>query len=144
MTAEGSTDRAGLEILSAEECLRLVASVPVGRVGLMTDGDVIVLPVNHVIDGQDPVFRTDRGSKLGAAEQQDVAAFEADHYDEQTRTGWSVLITGRAEIVYDEAEVERLSRCGLHPWVTGPGRPFWVRIRALSISGRRILAKTSG
>ena len=144
MMREGSTDRAGLEILSAAECLRLLASVPVGRVGLMTDGEVVVLPVNHVIDGQDPVFRTDRGSKLGAAEQQNVAAFEADHYDEQTRTGWSVLVTGRAEIVYDEAEVDRLNRSGLHSWATGPERHFWVRIRALSVSGRRILAKPSG
>jgi uncharacterized protein len=138
MVTEHPTDRAGLEILSAEECLELLASVPVGRVGIVTDGEIVVLPVNHVVDGQDPVFCTARGSKLSAAEMQNVAAFEADHYDEQTRTGWSVLITGRAEIVYDEAEVQRLSRGGLHPWATAVERPYWVRIRALSVSGRRI------
>ena len=131
------TDHAGLEILPFDECLRLLAAVPVGRIGFFADGEVVVLPVNHVIDGQDPVFRTARGSKLSAAEGQNLAAFEADRYDEQTRTGWSVLVIGRAEVVYDEAEVQRLNRRGLHPWVTAVERPFWIRIRATSVSGRR-------
>jgi nitroimidazol reductase NimA-like FMN-containing flavoprotein (pyridoxamine 5'-phosphate oxidase superfamily) len=134
---EHPTDHAGLEILPFDECLRLLASVPVGRIGFFADGEVVLLPVNHVIDGQDPVFRTARGSKLSAAEGQNLAAFEADHYDEQTRTGWSVLVIGRAEVVYDEAEVQRLNRRGLHPWVTAVERPFWIRIRATSVSGRR-------
>ncbi|HXW87651.1 MAG TPA: pyridoxamine 5'-phosphate oxidase family protein [Streptosporangiaceae bacterium] len=138
MVTEHPTDRAGLEILSAGECLRLIASVPVGRVGFVADGEVVVLPVNHVVDGQDPVFRTTRGSKLSAAEQQNVAAFEADHFDEQSQTGWSVLVTGRAEAVYEEAEVERLNASGLYPWASGTERSFWVRIRALSMTGRRI------
>jgi hypothetical protein len=33
------TDHAGLEILPFDECLRLLASVPVGRVGFFADGD---------------------------------------------------------------------------------------------------------
>jgi nitroimidazol reductase NimA-like FMN-containing flavoprotein (pyridoxamine 5'-phosphate oxidase superfamily) len=134
---EHSTDHAGLEILPFEVCLRLLASVPVGRVGFFADGEVVVLPVNHILDGQDPVFRTARGSKLSAAEGQSLVAFEADEYDEASQTGWSVLVTGRAEVVYDEAEVERLSQCGLHPWVTAVERPFWIRIRATSVSGRQ-------
>jgi hypothetical protein len=44
---------------------------------------------------------------------------------------------GRAEEVYDEAEIRRLSRLDLHPWVTALDRPFWVRIRLSSISGRQ-------
>jgi nitroimidazol reductase NimA-like FMN-containing flavoprotein (pyridoxamine 5'-phosphate oxidase superfamily) len=134
---EHPTDHAGLEILPFEVCLRLLASVPVGRVGFFADGEVVMLPVNHLLDGQDPVFRTARGSKLSAAEGQSLVAFEADEYDERTRSGWSVLVTGRAEVVYDEAEVQRLSRRGLHPWASAVERPFWIRIRATSVSGRR-------
>jgi uncharacterized protein len=134
---EHPTDHAGLEILPFEVCLRLLASVPVGRVGFFADGEVVMLPVNHLLDGQDPVFRTARGSKLSAAEGQSLVAFEADDYDERTRSGWSVLVTGRAEVVYDEAEVQRLSRRGLHPWASAVERPFWIRIRATSVSGRR-------
>jgi uncharacterized protein len=131
------TDHAGLEILPLDECLRLLASVPVGRIGFFADGEIVVLPVNHVVDGQDVVFRTAYGSKLSAAEGQNLAAFEADHYSEQTRSGWSVLVTGRAEMVDAEAEIQRLSRRDLHPWVTAIQRPFWIRIRPISVSGRQ-------
>lgn len=131
------TDHAGLEILAFDECLRLLASVPVGRVGFFSDGEVVILPVNHLVDGHDPVFRTARGSKLSAAEGHNVVAFEADDYDEQSRSGWSVVVTGRAEAVYEESEVQRLDHRGLHPWVTAVEHPFWIRIRATSVSGRR-------
>ena len=131
------TDHAGLEILPFDVCLQLLAAVPVGRVSFLADGEIMILPVNHVVDGQNPVFRTARGSKLSAAAGQDLVAFEADRYDERTKSGWSVLVNGRAHAVYDEAEIQRLSRLGLHPWVTAVDRPFWIRIRPASISGRQ-------
>ena len=131
------TDHAGLEILPFDMCLDLLATVPVGRVSFFADGEIVVLPVNHVVDGQDPIFCTTRGSKLSAAEGQNLVAFEADDYDERTQSGWSVLVNGRAQGVYEDAEIERLSRLGVHPWVTAVERPFWVRIRPTSISGRR-------
>ena len=132
------TDHAGLEILPFDRCLQLLATVRVGRVSFFADGEIVVLPVNHVMDGQDPVFRTARGSKLSAAEGQNVVAFEADGYDGQTRTGWSVLVNGRAHAIYEEPEIQRLSRLGLRPWVGARDRPFWIRIRPASVSGRRI------
>ena len=135
--SEHPTDHAGLDILPFEVCLQLLASVPVGRVGFFADGEVVILPVNHVVDGQDLVFRTARGAKLSAAEGQDLVAFEADEYDGQSKSGWSVLATGRAEVVYEEAEVQRLSRCDPQPWVSAIGDPFWIRIRATSVSGRQ-------
>jgi nitroimidazol reductase NimA-like FMN-containing flavoprotein (pyridoxamine 5'-phosphate oxidase superfamily) len=131
-------DHAGLEILPFEVCLRLLASVPLGRVSFCADGEVVVLPVNHAVDAQDVVFRTARGSKLAAAEEQGLIAFEADDYDRQTRSGWSVLLTGRAAVVDEEAEIQRLGRLGLHPWATAVERPFWVRIRPSSVTGRQI------
>ncbi len=131
------TDHAGLETLPFEACLRLLASVPVGRVGFYSDGELVVLPVNHALDGQDVVFRTAAGSKLSAAEGKNLVAFEADDYDPRTRSGWSVLVNGRAEVVYDDAETERLASLGLEPWVTAVERPFWIRIRPISVSGRR-------
>jgi uncharacterized protein len=133
-------DHAGLEILPLEECLRLLASVPVGRIGFKADGELMVLPVNHALDGQDVVFRTARGSKLAAAEEYSLVAFEADNYDPETQCGWSVVVSGHAEAVYEDAQIQRLSRLGLQPWAIGVDRPFWIRIRATSVSGRRIPA----
>jgi nitroimidazol reductase NimA-like FMN-containing flavoprotein (pyridoxamine 5'-phosphate oxidase superfamily) len=135
--SEHPTDHAGLEILPFELCLQLLGSVPVGRIGFFADGEMVILPVNHVVDGQDVVFRTASGSKLSAAEGANLVAFEADHYDEQAKSGWSVLVTGRAEVVYAEAEVQRLSRGGLHPWASAVANPFWIRIRPVSVSGRQ-------
>jgi nucleotide-binding universal stress UspA family protein/nitroimidazol reductase NimA-like FMN-containing flavoprotein (pyridoxamine 5'-phosphate oxidase superfamily) len=132
----GLADHAGLETLPLEVCLRLLESVPVGRVSFCTDGEVVTLPVNHVVDGQDIVFRTDRGSKLSAADRQDHVAFEADDYDPRTRTGWSVLVKGHAEVIREDSEIQRLSYLGLYPWVTAVDRPFWIRIRPTSVTGR--------
>jgi uncharacterized protein len=131
------TDHAGLEILPFDRCLELLATVPVGRVGFLADGEIVVLPVNYLMDGPDPVFRTARGSKLSSAEGYNLVAFEADHYDERTQSGWSVLVNGRAWAIYDDGEIQRLNHLGLYPWVDPEARPFWIRIRPASISGRQ-------
>lgn len=132
-----SIDHAGLETLSFDTCLRLLASVPVGRVGFVADGEVQVLPVNHLVDGQDVIFRTARGSKLSATEGRNPITFEVDDYDERTHSGWSVVVNGRAELVDEDAEVDRLGRAGFRPWVSNVEHPFWIRIRPTSVTGRR-------
>lgn len=142
---EHPTDHAGLEVLPFGDCLRLLASVPVARVGFFADGEVVILPVNHAVDGQDLVFRTARGTKLSAAEGESLVVLEADEYDQETRTGWSVVVNGRAEVVDDTADIRRLSHLDLHAWVlhawaTAAERPIWIRIRPVSVSGRRIPA----
>ena len=130
-------DHAGLEVLPFDSCLSLLAAVSVGRVGFVAGGEVLVLPVNFVMDGQAVVFRTASGSKLADAEDRSAVAFEADNYDDITQSGWSVLVSGRAEVVEDDAEIGRLSQLGLQSWASALDRPFWIRIRPTSVTGRR-------
>jgi uncharacterized protein len=130
------TDHAGLEVLPFDTCLGLLASVPVGRIGFFADGELMILPVNHLVEGQHVVFRTAAGSKLSAAENCDAVVFEADSYDDLDRSGWSVVVNGLAEVI-DDAETGRLSGLGLHPWSSAVEHPFWIRIRPTSVSGRR-------
>ena len=137
--SERPTDHVGLETLPFDECLRLLGSVPVGRIGFVSDGEVTVLPVNHAVDGQDVIFHAAYGSKLAAAAKQETVAFEADSYDALGRAGWSVLVTGWAELVLEDAEISHLNELGLHPWATWP---YWIRIRPTSVTGRRIPAAT--
>ena len=140
---ELGTDRAGLEILHLGDCFLLLESVPVGRVGFVAGGEVVILPVNFLVDGQDVVFTTGAGSKLSAAEVGHYVGFEADSYDQATRVGWSVVVNGLAEIVDSDSEAARLDALGLKPWA-GQAERVWVRIRPSSITGRRIPAPAAG
>jgi nitroimidazol reductase NimA-like FMN-containing flavoprotein (pyridoxamine 5'-phosphate oxidase superfamily) len=138
-----ATDREGLEILHLGDCFLLLKSVPVGRIGFGAHGEVVMLPVNFTVDGQDVVFRTGAGSKLSAIEVGQYVGFEADSYDTAAGTGWSVVVNGLAEVVDDEEEAARLDTLGLSSWGGASGR-VWVRIRPSSISGRRIAADSPG
>jgi uncharacterized protein len=130
-------DHAGLETLPFDECLDLLGSVPLGRVGFYADGEVVILPVNHAVDGQEVVFRTAPGSLLTSATEQGPVTFEADQFDTRAQAGWSVLVTGQAIPVYDDAEIRHLERLGLEPWPSAVEHEFWIRIRPTSITGRR-------
>jgi hypothetical protein len=77
----------GLELLSDEQCWRLLSSGEVGRVAITMHALPAIFPVNYtVIDGT-IVFLTSPGSKLAAAIRQAVVAFEVDDYERTDRTG---------------------------------------------------------
>lgn len=129
-------DHAGLTVLGYEECLRLAGSEPVGRIAFADGGEIQILPVNHCVVGGLVGFRTAAGTKLGAALDGSVVAFEVDRYDADLRTGWSVLVKGRAELVSEGALLTRLRTSGLRPWRHGV--PEWVAIRPDMVTGRRL------
>lgn len=128
--------------LSRDECLELLATHRFGRLAVSGAHEApVIRPVNYVFDraSQAIVFRTGRGSKLHALLHAATAAFEIDEIDEDTRTGWSVIITGKAEEVTRATDVDRLSRIGLEPWVAGP-KPHWMQVRAWTVAGRRLIS----
>jgi uncharacterized protein len=133
------TDRRGQRVLDVEECLSRVRRVPVGRLLFLRDGDLVILPVNHALDGMSPVFRTTHGSKLEIATQAGPVAFEVDSYDAATESGWSVVIKGTAEIVYASADTDRYDALGLRSWADPTSSGQWIRVRADEISGREIM-----
>jgi nitroimidazol reductase NimA-like FMN-containing flavoprotein (pyridoxamine 5'-phosphate oxidase superfamily) len=130
-------DSAGLEVLSREECHKLLASVPIGRIVFTERALPAVQPVNFVVDGDEVVIRTSVGSKLAAAARNAIVAFEADEFDPLTRTGWSVTAVGRARAVHDPAEIERLAGLGLTTWAPG-SRDHYIVVRTDQITGRRL------
>jgi uncharacterized protein len=131
--------------LSRAECLQLLAANRFGRLAVaLTDGAPVIRPVNYIFDepSQSVVFRTSQGSKLHAVLRVGEAAFEIDGVDEASRTGWSVIIHGMAEQVTNQADVRRLDAAGVTPWAPGHKR-HWVRIRARTVTGRRIVHEAS-
>ncbi|MGH4007338.1 MAG: pyridoxamine 5'-phosphate oxidase family protein [Pseudonocardiaceae bacterium] len=86
------------------------------------------------------VIRTGEGTKLTAANHANVT-FEVDQIDQQTRSGWSVLVRGLAEKVTSEHRtelIERTKASGVEPWAPGD-RGHWMRLIPQEISGRRIV-----
>ena len=130
--------------LSREECLELLADGGVGRLAVSGKDAPVIRPVNYVFDqpSQSVVFRSAPGSKFYALLRQSAAAFEVDGVDEAAHTGWSVVVVGATEEVTNPTDVRRLEGLGLAQWVPGDER-HWVRIRAWTVSGRRITASPS-
>ena len=134
-----SLDRLGLEILAPDECWRLLAASPVGRVALVEAGEPLMFPVTHGVRNHQIVFRTGSGTKLAAAEMDRAVAFEVDGWDTVARLGWSVLVRGTGETVYDDDEIGELDALGIEPWLDAAVDGTWVRIRVTEISGRRLV-----
>jgi nitroimidazol reductase NimA-like FMN-containing flavoprotein (pyridoxamine 5'-phosphate oxidase superfamily) len=127
----------GLELLSEDECLALLACSSLGRVAVTLGALPAVLPVNYGILDGDIVFFTGPGTKLSAAVRNAVVAFEVDEIDSARHTGWSVLAVGMASEVTDDDEIARVRALGIRPWAGGQ-RPHLVRLRPEFLSGRRI------
>jgi uncharacterized protein len=129
-----------LAALDRDECLRLLGTMTVGRVVVVTSGGTpVIRPVNYVLDGasQSVVFRCAEGTKLVSLLHAAHAWFEVDDIDPVGRTGWSVIVAGVTEAVNRPDEVRRLDGLALDSWITGPGS-VWIRVRARVVSGRLV------
>ncbi|WP_078912884.1 pyridoxamine 5'-phosphate oxidase family protein [Streptomyces sp. NRRL S-646] len=60
-------------------------------------------------------------------------SYEADHLDQQTRTCWSVMVTGRATRITDPIQVARYQTL-LIPWIY-MDTDLVVRIPAENVAG---------
>ncbi|MFG1969043.1 pyridoxamine 5'-phosphate oxidase family protein [Nonomuraea fuscirosea] len=135
-------DSAGLQVLTHEECMRLLPARPIGRIVFTDRALPAVQPVNFCLDGQDIVIRAAAGSKLAAATRCSVVAFEVDDFDTDARSGWSVTVVGYARVADDPEEIARLERLPLTPWA--PGRDHFIVVTAVEATGRRVQQPFAG
>ena len=127
------------EILNTSQCLDLLRQVPVGRVGISIDALPVILPVHYAVVGEGIVFRTNPGTKLAAATNGAVVAFEVDSYAEDGKTGWSVMVQGVASEVSDIGLYEDFLGAPAGAWALGGRADHLVRIEAQKVSGRRFV-----
>jgi hypothetical protein len=130
-----------IELLDTDECLRLLGSVSVGRVGCSVDALPTVLPVNFVLHDGAIVFRTVPGTKLDAATLGLVVAFEADSGNDSYKGAWSVLVRGVAREVTG-LDIHDLSALPLESWAWDGAAQHLVSITPQLITGRRITRET--
>jgi uncharacterized protein len=133
-----------LESLSHEECMALIATEEIGRLAVMVGHYPEIFPVNYRLDDFVVVYRTRRGTRLSEAHHHNVA-FEVDHLDPVTRTGWSVLIRGMAEDIAarrPDTVTARTQSLGFQSWTDDAS--WHVRIIPAFVTGRRIVPADMG
>ena len=108
------------------ECWARLRESSVGRLAVVVDGEPDIFPVNFVTDHGSVVLRTAAGTKLAGAVGRQVA-FEADGYDADQGTAWSVVLKGRASEVNRLHDVVAALDLPLVTWHAGP-KPRFVRI----------------
>ncbi len=119
--ASMDSDDSGPAMIPAHECLRLLASVSVGRIAYTKRALPAVEPVRFAVEGNEIVIRTDTGSTLSATIPDTIVAFQADHLDDETHTGWTVTVVGSAHEMTDLGDMARLR---------GPEPPSWALTRS--------------
>jgi hypothetical protein len=124
--------------LSRDECLRLMASVSMGRIIYTRQALPAVELVNFALDHGDIIIKTDGEGKLAAATRHTVVAFEADCLDAE-QAGWSVTAIGPSREVTDPEDIGRLQKIDLSSWTHGV-REHFVRVSPQMLNGRRLRA----
>jgi transcriptional regulator with XRE-family HTH domain len=139
----GQRDAAPTAVLTdmtPAQCREHLAVGGVGRFLYVEAGrGPVAVPVNFRMDRDDVIFRTSPNDSMAAAVRQRHVSFDVDHIDDARSEGWSVLLTGRARIITDPAELDRVQALHVEPWAGGD-RPAYVRLMPAQITGRRIRA----
>jgi hypothetical protein len=130
-----------LDALSEAECRALLATRTFGRVGVTSGGLPVILPVQYQFSDDKITFRTGGGTKLRAAQNGDVLAFQVDAYDLETGRGWSVLVRGRATVLTTEHEHDGLPT--IDPPNSAGSRNHYVSLHCELVTGRRLVPPRS-
>ncbi len=137
-------EQSGGEPLSRAQCLRLLGTTKVGRVGLTVGALPVVVPVDYRLWRDQVIFRTAEGSRLHRATTDAVVAFEVDALGTGEPWGWSVVVTGVARDVselVDAADVAR-AELGFRPggWWTNGTRDRHLAVPTDVVAGCRLPA----
>jgi uncharacterized protein len=135
--AGGTAADGDLVRLGRAESMRLLASAQVGRLIFTVNALPAVRLMNFALVDGLIVLRTAADTTVARKVHDAVVAFEADHLDPATSSGWSVVITGHAMRVADPELIARYRKAPLVPWAPGE-RDQFVTITAEIIEGRRV------
>jgi uncharacterized protein len=136
--------------MSREEIARLLGRGWYGHLGCSRDGHPYVVPMSYVYDGDDIYFFTTEGTKTEFIAANHEVCFQVEEVE--SPDDWqSVMLTGRAELLRDAAEIERamylvsernpslspaLSQTKIGAW-TRISRIALYRLRPEAVYGRR-------
>jgi nitroimidazol reductase NimA-like FMN-containing flavoprotein (pyridoxamine 5'-phosphate oxidase superfamily) len=117
--------------LSTGECWALLETAAVGRIASVRGGLPAIVPVNICTADGAVWFRTGPGALLDAAIAGDVLSMEADEVDRAWHRGWSVVVSGHAQVAADRPDVP------VAAWARDDADHV-VRIDGEVVTGRRL------
>jgi nitroimidazol reductase NimA-like FMN-containing flavoprotein (pyridoxamine 5'-phosphate oxidase superfamily) len=122
------------EALGREQCLDLLESNHLGRVAWQAADLPQILPVTYATHQGSVYFRTTPDGILSELAQPTRVALEVDELDQQTRSGWSIVLHGRTSAVSEpDALADLWAADSLVPWAN---RTLFICIRPDRVSGR--------
>jgi uncharacterized protein len=130
------------EAIARDQCLDLVESNHLGRVAWQAADLLQILPVTYAMHQGYVYFRTTPDGILSELAQPTRVALEVDELDQQTRSGWSIVLHGRTSAVSEPDALAHLwAADSLVPWAGG-NRTLFICIRPDRISGRVVRRPT--
>jgi nitroimidazol reductase NimA-like FMN-containing flavoprotein (pyridoxamine 5'-phosphate oxidase superfamily) len=123
--------------LSEADCRELLAQHTAGRIGFMAGDGPLILPVTYQYRNGSVIFRTSPVGPLAGLVRRTTVAFEIDEINEQSKSGWSVLVLGFAEAMAHNYLLMSAWETGPVPWADGV-RNLFVEIKPRKISGRAV------
>jgi uncharacterized protein len=113
-----------------------VESNHLGRVAWQAADLPQILPVTYAMYQGLVYFRTTPDGILSELAQPTRVALEVDELDQQTRSGWSIVLHGRTSAVSEpDALADLWAADSLVPWARG-NRTLFICIRPDRVSGR--------
>ena len=142
--------------MTREEIARLLGRGWYGHLGCSRDGHPYVVPMSYAYDGGDLYFFTTEGTKTEFISANHEVCFQVEEVE--SAEDWrSVMLTGRAELLSEPAEVERamflvsernpslspaLAHTKIGAW-TRLSRIALYRLRPVAAYGRRAVNRES-
>ena len=129
--------------LTLEQCTDFLKINQVGRIGWNAADGPQILPITYAYFNNGIVFRTSPFGLLSELIRPCDVAFEVDDLDQQSQSGWSVVLRGKAEAVAQPQELAELwTLDDLIPWAAGV-RNLFIHVGARRLTGKIVAADTT-
>jgi uncharacterized protein len=131
-----------LDAIGHQQCLDLIESHHLGRIAWQAADLPQILPITYAMHEGSVYFRTLPDGLLAELAQPTSVALEVDELDQQTRSGWSIVLHGHSSVVSEPDKLADLwASDSLVPWVSG-NRTLFIRIRPDAVAGRIVRRTT--
>ena len=125
-------------MLSKDACLELLPQAPFGRVGVTHRVLPSIHLVNFTVSDESVIFPAAHGSEFAKATDEAIVAFQADLYDHQQQSGWSVMAVGRTSPLMDPDDFTIARLIPNMPWRPESPAQDFVRLDLAIVSGWQV------